>query len=94
MNEIPPIVDPMGKHWRQPRAEDILIDATHALMTTKTLAELGEYSTSFPSGVYDGKMWKRNEGVFIKGGSLLLCWYGPSDEPGSCLVNSRKIITV
>lgn len=55
---IPPITDPMGKHWKQPKVEDILIDDTTAMMTQTTFNQLAEYSTSLPSGKYAGKMWK------------------------------------
>lgn len=61
---IPPITDPLGAHWDQPDRASILIDATHALMTVATFKALHEYSCSNPSGVYEGKMWRRHDGVF------------------------------
>lgn len=92
-NVIPPITDPLGKYWDQPSAERILLDDTHALMETETFKALAEYSASIPSGVYDGKMWKRRNG----GGERpewLLVWFGPSTKPATCSINSRKILLV
>ena len=88
---IPPITDPMGRHWDQPPREDILVDDEHAVMTASTFTALLEYSSSIPSGVYDGKMWRRHD----YGDCLdLLMWFGPSDDPGKCKVNSRIILLV
>lgn len=88
---IPPITDPMGRHWDQPSRDDILVDDTHAVMTVKTFTALLEYSTSMPSGVYDGKMWRRHDRCDCLD---LLMWYGPSEKLGSCLINSREILLV
>lgn len=55
-NTIPPITDPMGRHWRQPSVASIALDDTHALMDDATFQALPEYSATRPSGVYPGKM--------------------------------------
>lgn len=100
-NKIPQITDPLGRHWQQPSPEKIAIDETHALMDYATFAALADYSSSIPSGVYDGKMWRRHDGIFdrrfLDSGVIpewLLMWYGPSDDPGKCSINSRKILLV
>lgn len=98
MNAIPPITEPMGKHWDQPPIADIQIDDTHALMGQKTFDALAEYSASFPSGVYPGKMWKRHDGLHddtcpVEMRRWLLVWFGESKiGPGFCLNNFREII--
>jgi hypothetical protein len=100
-NTIPPITHPLGKSWQQPSPQDILIDDTHALMSQETFKALAEYSCSTPTGVYEGKMWKRRDGAFDKeflaGGGKpiwLLCWFSLSETPNMCSTNSRKIIIV
>lgn len=98
-NVIPPITDPLGRHWDQPPTSDILLDDTHALMTTRTFEDLLEYSATNPTGAYEGKMWRRHDGAFdrefrARGGKpvWLLCWYGESDKPDHVSNNSRAII--
>lgn len=100
--EIPPITDPMGRNWEQPRPGEILVDETHALMTRDAFEQLAEYSSTRPSGVYPGKMWKRHDGIYdhaylAAGGKpeWLLCWYGESEKgPGWCSNHHRKILLV
>lgn len=95
LNYVPPITHPYGQHWEQPARDRILMDETHALMDAETFTKLSEYSTSYPSGVYDGKMWRRNEGMWLIGGKQYLCWYGPSAEnPDCCEIFFREIIVV
>lgn len=88
-NIIPDMVDPLGKYWEQPNKKDILIDNEHAVMSDKTYLQLKNYSSSIPSGVYDGKMWRdeSKEGKF-------LCWYAQSDEPDKCSINTRKVLFI
>ena len=69
---IPPITDPLGKHWQQPHRRFIELDDTHALMSEQTFKGLKEYSTSIPTGRYESKMWKG----FIKG-EWYLVWLAP-----------------
>lgn len=101
MTAIPPMTDPMGRNWDQPSPDLIEVDDVHALMTPATLKALLEYSSSIPSGVYEGKMWKRHDGVydavFLRNGGKpkwLLCWYGPSADPEKCSINSREVLLV
>jgi hypothetical protein len=99
---IPPITDPQGKDWEQPPIWNILLDDKFACMSLKTLHELAEYNCSLPSGVYDGKMWRREihtnpYGHWSpeEGDQFLyhmLCWYGPSDDPNKCSVHQRVIM--
>lgn len=94
---IPPITDPLGQHWRQPPTSAILLDDTHAVMTEATFQQLAEYSYSFPSGVYPGKMWRRYDGLFDQRCAItdlqwLLMWFGECDDPTKCTNNSRKIL--
>lgn len=97
--EIPPMVDPLGRYWKQPSPERILVDDTHALMDRATFTQLQDYSSSMPSGVYIGKMWSRHDGIYdlkflASGGKpeWLLVWYGASADPGMCSINSRQIL--
>lgn len=103
---IPPIVHPMGKHWDQPDRSKIVIDAKTAVMDRATFDALHEYSTSYPSGVYEGKMWKAQKWVWVGTplaiernyavrkflGEWFLRWYGPSARPGYVSTNQREII--
>lgn len=103
-NTIPTITDPLGRSWDQPSREHILIDDTHALMSRASFEALAEYSATVPSGVYDGKMWKRCDGRYARSTMTeyitnpqeewLLCWYGPSSHPGKCSINWRRILIV
>lgn len=98
-NEIPPMTDPLGRHWEQPCRSRILIDGTHALMERATFDGLAEYSSSIPSGVYVGKMWKRHQGIFnetflAKGGKPVwqLFWFGEHPDVDMVSVHFREII--
>lgn len=97
-NTIPPITDPLGRHWRQPSAQSILLDDTHAVMDTATFKQLAEYFSSVPSGVYPGKTWSRHDGLFDRSWKpedrqWLLCWFGevPGD-PTVCSINHRILL--
>ncbi|MES2218392.1 MAG: hypothetical protein V4501_08265 [Pseudomonadota bacterium] len=88
-NVIPPMIDPLGKYWRQPDSSLIGVDEANALMDETTFRGLLNYSTSIPSGVYPGKMWRRTE----DGQRWLLCWYGLSGKgDGFCSINNREIL--
>lgn len=84
---IPPITDPLGKYWRQPDRNRIEVDETHALMTEADFESLSEYSTSIPSGVYPGKMWRRQQ---VDGWYLV--WFGECADPSKCSINFRKAL--
>ncbi|RJT26885.1 hypothetical protein [Buttiauxella izardii] len=87
---IPPMADPLGRHWQQPTAEGILIDGKHAVMDNQTFSALAEYSGSVPSGVYPGKMWK----AISSDGRKFLRWYGIADDLRLCTCNQREILIV
>lgn len=90
-NIIPPITDPLGKNWKQPFTEDILIDDSHAVMTGDSFNLLATYSNSIPSGVYPGKMWK----AITDDGRKFLRWYGiVENKPNICSNNQREILIV
>ena len=98
-NVIPPMTDPLGRHWRQPDPAEMLIDDTHVVMPPETFKGLAEYSGTMPTGVYPGKMWKRHNGLFDRNckpedREWLLVWYGECDDPKFCSNNWRKILIV
>lgn len=88
LNTIPHITDPMGRHWEQPLLSDIDVGDDYAEMSQETLDQLREYSSSYPSGVYIGKMWKSDDGQ----GGWILCWYGPDPNPDRVSINRRRVI--
>jgi hypothetical protein len=76
----------------QPSREDIRIDGDTAYMKQETLNKLKEYSSSYPTGVYPGKMWKRRF-MTEKDAGWLLCWYGVSDRgPEYCSNEHRTVV--
>lgn len=75
---IPPMIDPLGKHWKQPLPQFIFIRDGKAHMDAADFRKLSEYNTSIPTGVYPGKMWKRRQGD-----QYLLCWFG-EEQKGNC----------
>jgi hypothetical protein len=87
MNVIPPITDSRGSGWVQPKVDDILVSDTDAVMSQVAFDTLREYSSTLPTGVYPGKMWKAEleEGWYLR-------WYG--EVPGRvdvCSNNQRQI---
>lgn len=85
---IPPMTDPMGRNWKQPELITMKVTLDNYIVMPKaTFDKLSEYSGSYPSGVYDGKMWKCKcpDGWH-------LCWYGPHADPRQCSINSRPIL--
>ena len=102
---IPAMTDPLGKYFRQPRREAILIGQDTAFMSRATFDALPEYSTTNPSGVYPGKMWKAELFGYVRTGEYTkrnswqgtgvweLRWFGI--VPGNdkvCSNNSRVIV--
>lgn len=88
-NAIPPITDPLGRHWRQPSRSNVAVDDTHAVMTQRSFNLLPEYSSSMPTGVYPGKMWK----LITREGVPYLCWYGIVEgRDDLCSNNNRQIL--
>lgn len=74
LDHVPPITDPLGKHWTQPERAAILMDDHSCMMSEPDFHLLSEYSSSLPSGTYAGKLWKGN---FAKG--WFLGFYGEPD---------------
>jgi hypothetical protein len=93
-DKIPPITNPMGRYWDQPDRSRIELSSNYAYMDNKTFHILAEYHYSNPTGVYEGKMWRRH--IHYKEGEKsfdywLLMWYGPHPDPGKVSVNKRTI---
>ncbi|GAB4059149.1 hypothetical protein GCM10028811_12470 [Uliginosibacterium sediminicola] len=88
MNAIPPMTDERGRHWRQPSCDRVLIDDTHAVVSKADFDMLSNYSTSNPSGVYPGKMWRAEWA-----GKHYLRWFGDGG-PTKCTNNQRLLIVV
>lgn len=91
---IPPMTHPLGSAWDQPSRADILVDDTHALMVPGDVEKLSDYSCSIPSGVYEGKMWKRARDRREPEGGWFLCWYEPDGDPDMMAIRYRLIIEV
>jgi hypothetical protein len=97
-NAIPPITDPLGRGWRQPNPDSILVDDTHALMNKQSFWALANYSTTLPTGVYPGKMWRAHVPIDSRSGwegprKWVLRWFGivrGNDKVCSC--NQRDIL--
>jgi hypothetical protein len=89
LQEIPPITHPLGRYWDQPPRSEILVDDSIALMSRATFGKLMRYDTSFPSGVYEGKMWARSRPW--QDDRLYLCWYAENPDPAKCSVISREV---
>jgi hypothetical protein len=89
---IPPITDPLGRYWEQPDLNDIEIITDFALMTEDTLQKLHTYSTTLPSGTYDGKVWKSEiKDVGGWAGKYKLNWFHPNDDPKQISISRREI---
>lgn len=87
---IPSMTDPMGKFWDQPPRSSILLDDTHAVMDEVAFGKLATYSSTIPSGVYPGKMWKAKSGDV-----WFLRWFGEvPGRPDLCSRNERTILLV
>jgi len=91
---IPPITDPLGQYWDQPPLTDIAVYNDIAIIEKHTLDRLAEYSTTIPTGAYEGKMWKSRQGHGTPegpAGPWYLCWYGPHNDPKMLSINRRPI---
>ena len=72
-NPVPPITDELGlATWakEQPNANDFLFTQDIVYMSKDDFLRLKEYSSSYPTGVYAGKMWR-----CCVGGKWFLVWY-------------------
>ncbi len=95
LEAIPRMTEPGA--WDQPDRSRIQVDNEFALMDTRTFKELHEYSASFPTGVYVGKMWKRHDGKFDptckpEDRRWLLVWFGHHANPKFVSNNFREIL--
>lgn len=84
---IPKMVHPLSKYWDQPYVSNVQLKGEYAEMTQHTCDSLKDYSTTYPSGAYEGKMWKRRRDK----DSYFLCWYGKHENPELLSINSRII---
>lgn len=88
-NDIPAITDPLGRSWRNPQGvHEAVMDDEFVWLTHAQVDDLHEYSSSYPTGTYDGKCWKRAR----DDGGWWLCWFGPCPIPGRIAIEYRNII--
>lgn len=95
---IPPITDPMSRSWPV-RNTDVTVFRDKAIVTQRVFDLLPEYSTTQPTGVYPGKIWKSNEWHWdptkqfrVSTDRWHLCWFDDvPDKPGYCRTLSLLI---
>jgi hypothetical protein len=87
MHPIPLMTHPLSIYWKQPDRKSIEIDGEYALMNEESFKLLPEYSSTLPSGIYDGKMWKCNSKVE----GWLLGWYATCEDPNYYKTCAKKI---
>lgn len=87
--KIPVMTHPLSGAWDQPNTNRVLVDKEVAVMDSKTVHELKEYSCSVPTGVYEGKMWRN-----YYNGEWYLNWWDVSDEPNKCSHKKRLILVI
>lgn len=89
-NIIPPIIHPLGANWLQPDTKNILLDDHNAVIGKQDFQILSEYSFSYPTGKYNGKMWKAQ-----KDRKWLLCWYhGENSVTHEISISHREILII
>jgi len=92
-NTIPPMTHELSSGWRNnPKIENIIINDETATMSRKDFDILLDYSSSVPSGVYEGKMWKNYAPTDEECNRWYLNWWGSSDDPNKCSHNKRRIV--
>jgi len=94
---IPDMTHRLGQHWQQPSSEEWLFDSKCALMSRSDCDKLLNYSTSTPSGVYAGKMWKSFHRWLEKDKRIerwYLNWYDPTKDDDLFKVECREILIV
>lgn len=87
---IPKITAVLGAHhkWTQPSNSEIKFTTDGYAVVTAAGLECLQLLTQPPMGMYQGRMWKQQEGD-----NLYLCWYqDASDSPGKCEIKYRKIL--
>lgn len=85
---IPEMTHPYGKAWEQPKMSELLIDDKYACMSIEAFNKLKNYSRSRPTGVYEGKMWKKSDNEV----TWHLHWWDVSDDPDCCKGHVREIL--
>ena len=58
---IPPMTHELGRHWTQPKLEEVLVDDSHAVMTTRSFKKLPDYSRSYPHWRVPGEDVERGD---------------------------------
>lgn len=86
---ISAMTDPLGKYWMQPHHNQITFRDGYAELNKYCFDLLHEYSSSYPTGAYVGKMWKRQQG-----NDWYLVWYGHHENPDTLSINYKKIKVV
>lgn len=84
---IPPMTDPLGKHWMQPHHNQITLRNGFAIMNKYSFDLLKTYDWLYPTGVYGGKMWKRQ----VSSIEWKLCWFDKEFEDGTFSIEYRII---
>lgn len=98
---VPPMTHELSSEWDQPDPNGWAFDDTHVVMPEADFKALREYSASIPTGVYEGKMWRRVVlGYDDRDGAGLapmvvwyLMWYGDPIKD-RCPIHSREILLV
>lgn len=90
LNTIPEMTHPLSKYWSAPdRSRISFTGDLYAVMSKRDFDMLLEFNLTNPTEVYEGKMWKREEGD-----KYYLLWFGHSNVVGCCSINSREIVTI
>lgn len=77
--------------WQQPRYEELYFpDDESVIVSRNVFNKLMEYSTTMPTGVYPGKMWRAEiNGVHY------LRWYGlHATEPERLCTNNQRLLLI
>ncbi len=93
---IPPITDPLGSCWSQPKTDGWLLDENSVIMPMCDFEKLAEYSCTNPTALYAGKCWKRHVERPRKGIDkwyLCFCTDVPND-PRYIDINTREILII
>lgn len=96
---VPPMTDPLGLHWAQPHPTHFLFDDTHVVMKRRHFDQLRNYSASYPTGVYEGKMWKAEVAYMdrqcLPASKWFLCWYNDLRQSDrTAAIQTREILVV
>ena len=91
---IPRMTHPLSKVWQQPDRSEITVDDKYALMDRKAFSRLKEYSSSIPSALYVGKMWKRGWPFRDPRLKWFLCYVVPHEDPTKVVIREREIVLI